>query len=161
MTQKVGSGHLGVGFRLTRRVKVSLESSFSQFTCFWTWGPVTDVPTHNSRISSRNIPQPGLYMRMPSLFVSAATADSARCQSNSRNKRACQARRRSPETNFWVWICSGRVGSFHVKGWGSKSLVCPSKFGETKLFGVVSRQDCRDIPGVTKKFENKTIVFYF
>ena len=29
--------------------------------------------------------------------------------------------------NSGIWISSGGVGVFHVKGWGPKSLICPSK----------------------------------
>ena len=32
-----------------------------------------------------------------------------------------------------------RWGVLHVKGWGPKSSVCPSKPRETKLFGGISR----------------------
>ena len=46
----------------------------------------------------------------------------------------CQARKSNPNPNFLVRISSGRVGVFHVKGWGPKSSVCPSKPRETKLF---------------------------
>ena len=42
---------------------------------------------------------------------------------------------RDPNPNFLVRIFSGGVGVFHVKAWGPKSSVCPSKPRETKLFG--------------------------
>ena len=45
--------------------------------------------------------------------------------------------------NFRVRISSVGVGVFHVKGWGAKISVCPSKPMETKLFG----------PGAPEKFE--------
>ena len=32
-----------------------------------------------------------------------------------------------PKPKFLVQMSSGGVGVFHVKGWGPKSLVCPSK----------------------------------
>ena len=35
---------------------------------------------------------------------------------------------------------SGGVGVFHVKGWGPKSLVCPSKPGKSNFFGGISRR---------------------
>ena len=44
---------------------------------------------------------------------------------------------RNPNPNFLVRISSGGVGVFHVKGWGAKTSVCPSKPGETKLFLAV------------------------
>ena len=48
-----------------------------------------------------------------------------------------------------------------MKGWGSKSSVCPSKPRETKLFGGMSRDFCRDILGAPEKFEKKKFVFNF
>ena len=39
----------------------------------------------------------------------------------------CQGRERNPNTNFLVRISSGGVVVFHMKGWGPKSSVCPSK----------------------------------
>ena len=44
-------------------------------------------------------------------------------------------------------------------GGGAKSSVCPSKPGETKLFGGISRDFCRDMPGVPEKFEKVKVVF--
>ena len=40
-----------------------------------------------------------------------------------------------------------------MKGWGPKSSVCPSKRRETKLFGGIPRDFCRDMPGVPEKSE--------
>ena len=37
------------------------------------------------------------------------------------------------KAKFGVWTSSGEVGVFLVKGWGSKSLVCPSKTKKTKV----------------------------
>ena len=54
-----------------------------------------------------------------------------------------QARKRNPNLNFLVQIFSGGVGVFHVKGWGPKSSVCPSKPGKPNFFGGISR----DLPG--------------
>ena len=34
---------------------------------------------------------------------------------------------------------SGVVGVFHMKGWGPKSSVCPSKPGKSNFFGEISR----------------------
>ena len=45
------------------------------------------------------------------------------------------------------------VGFFHVKGWGPKSSVGPSKPRATKLFGRDIPGFCRDIPGAPEKFE--------
>ena len=50
--------------------------------------------------------------------------------------------KRTQTQTFLVRIFSGGLGIFHVKGWGPQSSVCPSKFRETKLFGLP-----RDIPG--------------
>ena len=47
--------------------------------------------------------------------------------------------KKNPNPNFLVRISSGGVGVFHVKGWGPKSSVCPSKPRENKLFGGISR----------------------
>ena len=62
-----------------------------------------------------------------------------------------QARKRSTNSNFLVWISSTGVGVFHVKGWGPKSSVSPSKPRENMKF-------CRDILGAPEKFEKKTSV---
>ena len=70
-----------------------------------------------------------------------------------------QGRKTKPNPNFLVRISSGGVGVFHVKGWGPKSSVCPSKHRETKLFGWISRDFARDILGVPEKFEKKKFVF--
>ena len=51
-----------------------------------------------------------------------------------------QGRRRNLNPNFLVRISSGGVGVFHLKGWGPKSSVCPSKPTENQTFW-------RDIPG--------------
>ena len=67
-------------------------------------------------------------------------------------------RERNP--NFLVWMSSSGVGVFHLKGWGPKSSVCPSKPRETKLFGEISRDFCWDIPGAHEKFE-KNVLFNF
>ena len=70
-----------------------------------------------------------------------------------------QGRKNNPNTNFLVRISSGGVGVFHVKGWGSKSSVCPSKSRETKVFGGMS-QDFGGISwGAPEKFEKKKFVF--
>ena len=68
-------------------------------------------------------------------------------------------KKRNPNPNFLVRMSSGGVGVFHVKGWGPKSSVCPSKPRETKLFGGISGLFAWDIPGVPEKFEKEKFVF--
>ena len=68
-------------------------------------------------------------------------------------------KKKEPKPKLLVRIPSGGVGVFHVKGWGPKSSVCPSNPSETKIFGRMSRDFCRDIPGVPEKFEKKKFVF--
>ena len=64
----------------------------------------------------------------------------------------CQARKKSTNPNFRVWIFSGGVGVFHVKGWGPKSSIRPSKPREIKLFGRdIPPKFCRDIPPSARK----------
>ena len=71
-----------------------------------------------------------------------------------------QERTRKPNPNFLVEISSGRVGVFHVKGWGPKSSVRPSKSRETKFFRRIDFPGfCRDIPGVPEKFAKRKFVF--
>ena len=65
-----------------------------------------------------------------------------------------QGRKRNPNPNFW-WVIFGWVGVFHVKGWGPKSSVCPSKPRETKLFGAIFRDFAGIFSGVLEKFEKK------
>ena len=48
-----------------------------------------------------------------------------------------------------------------MKGWGPKSSVCPSKLRETKVFGGMSQDFCRDAPELPEKFEKKKVVFNF
>ena len=47
--------------------------------------------------------------------------------------------KRNPNPNFWVWISSGGMAVFHVKGWGPKSSVCPSKPGKPNFFAGYPR----------------------
>ena len=53
----------------------------------------------------------------------------------------------NPNLNFLVRIFSGGVGVFHVKGWGPKSSVCPSKPGKPNFFGGISR----DFAGISRR----------
>ena len=82
--------------------------------------------------------------------VRAKEAEKAPCGEAGRQKgvfgvsvSSLREEKRNPDPNFAVRISSGGVGVFHVKGWGPKSWVCPSKPRETKLFGGI----CRDLPG--------------
>ena len=69
------------------------------------------------------------------------------------------SRKKSTNPNFWVWISSGGVGVFDVKGWGPKSSACPSKPRELRLFGGMSRDFCWGIPeGARKVWEEKVCV---
>ena len=68
-----------------------------------------------------------------------------------------QARKRNPNPNFLIRIFSSGVGVFHVKGWGPKSSVCPSKPGKIKLFGRDIPGFCRDITAVPEKLEKKCL----
>ena len=65
----------------------------------------------------------------------------------------------SQTQTFRSGISSGGVGLFHVKEWGPKSSVCPSKPRETKFCGGISWDFCRDIPVVPEKFEKNMCVF--
>ena len=69
-----------------------------------------------------------------------------------------QGRKRNPNPNFRVRISSGGVGVFHVKVWGPKSSVCPSKPGKPNFFGGISPGFCQDIPEALEKFEKKVCV---
>ena len=64
-----------------------------------------------------------------------------------------KGRKRNPNPNVLVRICSGGVGVFHVKGWGSKSSVCPSKPGKSNFFGGISR----DFAGISRDFGPKSL----
>ena len=70
-----------------------------------------------------------------------------------------QARKRNPNPNFLVRISSGGVGVCHVKGWGPKSSVCPSKPRKTKLFGGISRDFAGIFQGRPKSLRKKKLVF--
>ena len=68
-----------------------------------------------------------------------------------------QARKRNPNPNFWVRISSGGVGVLHVKGWGPKSSVCPSKPGKPNFFGRILLGQ----PGGARKVLEKKVRFLF
>ena len=46
-----------------------------------------------------------------------------------------------------------------MKGWGPRTSVCPSNPMESKLFGGISGDLCRDIPEVPENLEKKKLVF--
>ena len=48
---------------------------------------------------------------------------------------------------FWPGYLRVGWGVFHVKGWGPKSSLCPSKPRETKLFGGISLGSLAGYPG--------------
>ena len=68
-------------------------------------------------------------------------------RSSLRTKTCWSGKKRNPNPNFLVRISSGRVGVFHVKGWGPKSSVCPSKPGKSNVFGGISR----DFAGISRR----------
>ena len=76
-------------------------------------------------------------------------------------KVSVRERKRNPNPNALVRISSGRVGVFHVKWWGPESSVCSSQPRETKLSDGISRDFCRDIPGVPEKFEEEKVSVQF
>ena len=59
--------------------------------------------------------------------------------------------KRNPNLNFLVRIFSGRVGVFHVKGWGAEKFGMSLEARETKLFWQAIPGFCRDIRGARKK----------
>ena len=69
---------------------------------------------------------------------------------------AIQGRKRNPNPNFLVQISLGGAGVFHVKGWGPKKSVCPSKLKETKFLAGCPRDFGRDIPGAARKVGEET-----
>ena len=48
-------------------------------------------------------------------------------------------KKKSANLNFWVRTSSVGVGVFHVKGWGPKSSVCPSKPGKPSFWAGYPR----------------------
>ena len=74
-------------------------------------------------------------------------------------KSICQARKESTNPNFWVRICSGGVGVFHVKGLGPKKFGMCLETTEIKLFRRDIPGFCCDIPEVPEKLEKKKYVF--
>ena len=77
-------------------------------------------------------------------------------------KVICQARERGTNSNFWVpdnFRWGG--GVFHVKRWGPKSSVCPSKPRENKLIGGISQDFGWDMPGVPGNPEKKSLYSIF
>ena len=58
-------------------------------------------------------------------------------------RHSIREKKRTQTQTFW----SGYLQVFHVKGWGPKSSVCPSKPRETKIFGGISR----DFAGISRR----------
>ena len=50
-----------------------------------------------------------------------------------------QGRKTNPNPNFLIHISLGGVGVFHVKGWGPKSSVCPSKPREPNFLADIRK----------------------
>ena len=98
------------------------------------------------------VPELGRYQKLITSFLLVEKR-----KANPQN----QAGKRNPNPNFLVRISSGGVRVFHVKGWGPKSSVCPSKPRETNLFGGISRGFGRDIPGCPKSLRKRKFVFNF
>ena len=60
---------------------------------------------------------------------------------------ACARSGKKKEPKPRLFGPSGGVGVFHVKGWGPKSSVCPSKPGKPNFFGGISR----DFAGMSRR----------
>ena len=54
---------------------------------------------------------------------------------------------KEPKPKLFGPDISGGVGVFHVKGWGPKSSVCPSKPGKSNFLGGISR----DFAGISRQ----------
>ena len=98
----------------------------------------------------------GFFVPVPSAHIGPVFCGSPPKLQGGRTA-SLQGKKRNPNPNFLIQIFSGRVGVFHVKGWGPKSSVCPSKPRETKLFRRDIPRFCLDIPGVPEKFEKKSL----
>ena len=68
-----------------------------------------------------------------------------------------KARKTNPNPNFWVRIFSGRVGVFHVNGWGPKSSIRPSKPGKSNFLGGISRDFAGISRGRPKSLRKKSL----
>ena len=66
---------------------------------------------------------------------------------NFKKKARKSGTKKEPKPKLLSPIFSGGVGVFHVKGWGPKSSVCPSKPRESNFFGGISR----DFAGISRK----------
>ena len=67
---------------------------------------------------------------------------------------------KSTNPNFWVRIFTGGVGVFHMKGWGQKSSVHPSKPGRSNFFGGIS-EILLGYPGSVRKVWEKKVCVQF
>ena len=72
-----------------------------------------------------------------------------------------QGGKRNPNPNFLVRIFFSGVGVFHVKGWGPKSSIRPSKPGKSNFLGGISRDFAGISRGAPEKFEKKKFGFNF
>ena len=72
-----------------------------------------------------------------------------------------QAREKSTNPNFRVRIFSGGVGVFHVKGWGPKSSICPSKPGKSNFFGGISQDFAGISPKCPKSLRKRSLCSIF
>ena len=72
-----------------------------------------------------------------------------------------QGRKRNPNLNFLVRIFPGGVGVFHVKRWGPKSSVCPSRPGKSNFFGGISRDFAGISRGCPKSLRKKGLCSIF
>ena len=52
---------------------------------------------------------------------------------------------------------SGGVGVFHMKGWGPKSSVCPSKPGKSNIFAGIYPRILLGYPGGARKVREKNV----
>ena len=69
-----------------------------------------------------------------------------------------QGGKRNPNPNFLVRIFSSGVGVFHVKGWGPKSSIRPSKPGKSNFLGGISRDFAGISRGCPKSLRKKVCV---
>ena len=66
-------------------------------------------------------------------------------------------KKKEPKPNFLVWIFSGGVAVFHVKGWGPKSSVCSFETQGNQIIWRDIPGFCQDIPGAPEKFEKQKL----
>ena len=86
------------------------------------------------------------------IYLSYAPSDQAIYAALFRGEKGTQTQ------TLLVRISSGGARDFHVKGWGPKSLVCPPKPREAKLFGGISRDFAGISRGCPKSLRKKVSV---